>query len=97
MKIEKTLAARGAGPYASDKSNHKYTVLNHMEKQAKEYDFKINSSSLDTKINLKKTTDLPSEINREAQFDIKTYAKFMDESKMRLEQSYKTENNSYVD
>lgn len=81
LKIEKTLNARGAGPYASDKSNHAYTVVNHLEKKAKEYDFKINSTSLDTHIKCKKTTDLPSEINREAQFDIKTYAKMMDDTK----------------
>jgi len=97
LKIEKTLNARGTGPYASDRANHAYTVVNHVQKKANEYDFKINATSLETKIKCKKTTLIPSELNREAQFDIKTYAKMMDHSAQKLEKSYKTEDNSYVD
>lgn len=60
------MTAVDSGPYASDISDKSYTVVNHKDRISKEYAFTINSANLDTKIKCKKTTEIPSEINREA-------------------------------
>jgi hypothetical protein len=53
-------------------------VVNHKEGVAKDYDFKINSTLQASQIVCSKTTELPSDVNR--QFDVKTYTQMLDTS-----------------